>query len=281
MGIVDWLQRTFSGATTVPMEQVASNPARVVLRGDDKPLEAVPEPSWVTVGELQDVPMPSWMADGCRGLEFCATMQLRTPLRVLLRHGEIHTDMTKSPPPRIQQAMWEGIWIPVAKSFEEVAIGPESTADDIEFFRRLDAGLARRTVASHIGPVLAEDYLPFLIAVRRIVEADDTIKTRIDKLREMLSVCDWQEFLGKHGGTEGIVQYFFPRHIAPMPKLPAGTAGELARLGLETPARISAAPDAVLLGTKGIGPAKLRAMRAHCADMAKHRDAGRVENVGR
>lgn len=220
-----------------------------------------------TVGELQSEPVSAWGNDDIiTGLKFSATMQLRTPLRVLLRHGEIHTDRTK-PPPRIAMERWEGIWLPVTKSFEEIACRPDSTADDVEFFRRLDAGLARSyIIASDVGPILEENYLPFLIAVRRIVETDDTIEHRIEKLREMPIEAGWQVFVSKHGGIDGIIQRFFPKFI----NLAAG---------LDTPNRIAAASDETLLSIKGIGPAKLKAIRERCAGITENRDADRVENV--
>jgi len=219
-----------------------------------------------TLEEIRDNRMAAWLdnTDVISGLQFCATMQLRTPLRVLLRHGEIHTDRSKLPP-KIEKEMWEGIWTPKTRTYGELGIDlPE---------------MPPGAHASSIGPIVAGDYLPFLIAIRKIVELNESIENRIDKLREMLSACDWQEFLGKHGGTEKIVQYLFPRYIRPMPKLPASTVGELDRLGLDTPNRIATATDEVLLGIKGIGRVKLQAIRGHCADMAKHRDADRVENV--
>lgn len=198
------------------------------------------------------------------GLQFFATMQLRTPLRVLLRHGEIHTDINADPP-KIIEEMWEGIWTTKTKTFRELGADIDEPPPG--------------TCASDIGQVIPDDYLPFLVAVRKIVELDGSIETRIAKLREMLPACKWQDFLRKHGGTEKIVQYFFPRHIRRMPKLPASTVGELTRLGFDTPKRLASAADEVLLGMKGIGSAKLRAIREHCADMAKHRDADRAENV--
>lgn len=185
------------------------------------------------------------------GMEFCATLQLRTPLRVLLRHGEIHSDLN-SEPPKIAMEMWEGIWVPKPKTWRELGV------DAKEF--------PESTIASHIGPILANDYLPFLIAIREVVELNDSIDNRISKLRKMLSVCEWQEYLNRHGGTEKIVQYFFPIFM----NLPAG---------LETPNRIAAASDETLLGIKGIGPAKLKAIRARCASITENRDADRIENV--
>ena len=247
--------------------ETASNPVRVILRGDNKPQEVVTEPTSITVGELQNAPMPSWMAEVSKGLEFCATLQLRTPLRVLLRHGELYLK-NDGLQPQIAREPWEGIWLTALKTYEEIACGPDSTADSIDFFRRLDAGFAAagRKLASHIGPIRADDYLPFLIAIRKIVELNDSIENRIDTLRGSLSVCKWQEFLDRHGGTEKIVQYFFPKFM----NLAAG---------LDTPNRIAAASDETLLGIKGIGPAKLKAIRERCACITENRDADRLDSV--
>lgn len=206
-----------------------------------------------TVGELQSEPMSAWGDDDIiRGLKFNATMQLRTPLRVLLRHGEIHTDGTK-PPPKIALERWEGIWFPKAKTFKELGIDvPELPPPS--------------THASDVGPIRPDDYLPFLIAVRRIIEAHDTIEHRIEKLREMPIVADWRVFVSKHGGIDGIIEGFFPKFM------------NLAT-GLDTPNRIAAVSDETLLGIKGIGPAKLKAIRERCACITENRDADRVENV--
>ncbi len=70
----------------------ATNPVRLILQGENTPmpLSSALERTSVKMGELQNAPMPSWMADVSKGFEFCATLQLRTPLRVLLRHGELY-----------------------------------------------------------------------------------------------------------------------------------------------------------------------------------------------
>ena len=224
--------------------------------------------TFTTIEESQNNKIDTWKRnqDVIKGLEFIATMQLRTRIRVLLRHGEIHTDINTDPP-KIAMEMWEGIWIPKTKTFSELGI-------DID---ELPPGAH----ASSLGPIVAGDYLPFLVAIRKIIELNDSIENRIDKFREMISVCDWQEFLRKLSGIEKIVQYFFPRFINPMPKFSASTVGDLSRLGLDTPNRIAAASDGTLLDINGIGPAKLKAIREHCADMAKHRETDRVENVTR
>jgi hypothetical protein len=133
-------------------------------------------PVGTTVGELQSAPLSVWgNEDIIKGLAFCATMQLRTPLRVLLRHGALHTDRHKTPP-QIALEPWEGIWLPVTKSMQEIIEGPDSTTEALRFGIAYDAsfGALGNTMASDVGPILAKDYLPFLIAVRRVVEANDS-----------------------------------------------------------------------------------------------------------
>lgn len=205
--------------------------------------------------------------DVVKGLEFCATLQLRTPLRVLRRHGEIHTNLDREPA-LIALEPWEGIWTPKLKGLEEilgVKIGEPPPGKH----------------SSDIGLVLANKYLPFLIAVREIVELEESIKNRIDKLRSMLITCEWQGFVNKHGGIEAVVQKLFPRTIRPMPKLNDDVKKELKKLGLVTPQELSSATDKQLLSIKGIGPAKLKAIREHCIDMAKERDADRFDSIVR
>lgn len=267
----------------------ATNPVRVILQGKNTPMPLSPalERTSVTMGELQNAPVPSWMDDVCSGFKFCATLQLRTPLRVLLRHGELYLK-NDGRQPQIAREPWEGIWGMETKSYEEVACGPDSTPEDVEFFRRMDCALAdNRTVASAIGPVRPDDYLPLLIAIRKIVELDEPIDSRIKKLREMPMVSDWQTLVSRHGpsyknesrGMEWIIEYFFPRFIKSIPKISAGMVDELCKLGLDTPNRIAAAPDETLLSIKGIGQAKLKTIRDYCAGISDNRDADRVENV--
>ena len=128
---------------------------------------------------------------------------------------------------------------------------------------------------------MAQQYLPFLKAIREIVELEEPMKSRIDKLRSMLITCEWQDYVTKHGGIEMIVQKIFPRSIMPMPKLKDDAKKELEKLGLETLQKLTLTTDKQLLSIKGIGPAKLKAIREHCVDMAKERDADRVDSIVR
>lgn len=227
-----------------------------------------------TIGELQNEPLSAWGNDDIiEGLQFSATLQLRTPLRVLLRHGEIHTEK-RAPPPRITKEAWEGLWTPKTESYRSLGID----VDEVPV-----------TCASDVGPVSPGDYLPFLIALRKTVELDEPIEERIKKLRTMPIRPEWQTFVesygargkSRHRGLAWVIEYFFPRFINTIPKLTEGAVRELAELGLDTPDRIAAAPDETLLGIKGIGLAKLQLIRDYCAGITKNRDADRIENVGR
>lgn len=59
-----------------------------------------------TIGEQQSQPLAEWDNQNIiKELKFVATMQLRTPLRVLKHHGEIFNG--SGAPPSYAKAMWE------------------------------------------------------------------------------------------------------------------------------------------------------------------------------
>jgi hypothetical protein len=255
MGIVRRLIRTFFGnakGASLLNKCAAQSKAKI----------------FTTIEESQDNKFEAWNhnQDIIEGLEFCATMQLRTPLRVLLRHGEIHTDIN-SEPPKIAMEMWEGIWVIKSKPWSELGIDLSE--------------LPPPSYASAIGPIHAEDYLPFLITVRKVVELDDSIEVRINILREKSQEVAWKIFVEKHGGIDKIIGYFFPEFIYTIPKINDATIAELTRLNLDTPNRIAGAPDKTLLSIKGIGQAKLKTIREYCTGIANSRDAKRFDNVTR
>jgi len=208
-------------------------------------------------------PISEWTAPGhllgqsdiLAGMEFCATMQLRTPLRVLLHHGELHTDLSASPPCYVKD-QWEGIWVPALKTWAELGIA----AKDIP----------PGTVASDIGPVPEDggDYLPFLLKVRGIVEADLSIEQRINELECCEFSASDKKCIDLLGGLDGIIERLFPKFLYLGPDL-------------DTPNKISAASDDALLNISGVGPAKLKKIRALCAGVLDGRDSDRVDRVNR
>lgn len=178
-------------------------------------------------------------------------MQLRTPRRVLLRHGEVHADPAL-PPPQIATEVWQGRWI----------------------VRRPDAGLqpgesgyARHLldrVPSDAGRVEPRDYLPFLLAVRAVVESVAPVPARRNALASELGEEAWRTYVTRLGGVDDIVERFFPAFISTLDIRNATQVG-FRRRGLVTPAQILAASDRELLTVSGIGELTAAKCRARCA----------------
>lgn len=190
-------------------------------------------------------------ADVFGGMEFCATFQVRTPLRILQRHGQVvplGSTLSDDFEP------WMGIWIAKPKSWRELGI---------------DADEMQQLVASPAGPVTAAEYLPFLLAVRRGVEASagGTVG-RIARLQAVCARPKFARFVAAEGGAAKLCDRFFPPVLSLIPGLPSDSQKELRKLGLVTVADLRSASDGTLRAVKGIGPGKLNAIRKFCAAYA-------------
>lgn len=214
-------------------------------------------PAGIVAGQIGQV-SPAGVAramgweDVIAGFEFFATHQLRTPLRILLRNGEVHRDMHTTPPV-IATEQWQGIWLIRTKRWRELG----SVVDMPEF--------QPSTVASDAGQVRSEEYLPFLIAVRSIVEREGTATSRSSQLRDELERPCWAHACKKLGGWRAIVDHFFPPFID---SLPREAASFLRGKGVKTPAAVARVTDGDILAIKGIGPAKLLQIRTACSEAA-------------
>lgn len=89
------------------------------------------------------------------GWEMSVTMQLRTPLKWLVRHREFHEGHHK---PRERLPTQYACWVPVTKSWRALGIDEDD--------------LPESTMASEIGqiPVDGGTWLPFLLEYRMIIE---------------------------------------------------------------------------------------------------------------
>lgn len=208
------------------------------------------------------------MDDISKGWVFGATIQLRTPLRVLLRHGEIHEGL--SDPPPIAKNQWEGFWTPLLKTFREMGIDLNGTLS-------LDG-----TMASDVGqiPRNGGEYLTLLMGLREIVESDSAIEQRRQALRGELRKPEWADYCARLGGKQAVCDKFFPPFIGTITGLSQSIVKELWTTGLRTPNALSTATDKDLLAIQGVGPAKLKAIRAACLK-AQHPACEFVDNVVR
>lgn len=208
-------------------------------------------------------------SDILEGLQFCATMQQRTPLRVLIRHGEIFMDLPNDPP-AIARAIWEGIWLPKPRSFHEMGIDLPEPLDG--------------QMASSVGIIPADggNYLKYLITIRKIVETANSIEDRIRDLIAEVTGPRWIEFTHHHlHGPHDIADCFFPRFLHCVPKLSFAAIEKLEYLGLNSPLALDQAMDSDLLAIRGIGPKVLCEIRIKCAAATSDRVSVRVDRVHR
>lgn len=208
------------------------------------PTYLAPRPDRVDVHQGFDVQANRDIVSGYR---FCATIQMRTPLRVLRRHGEVHKG-TGSEPPEIAQEMWEGIWIPIAQTFRDLG---------------LDIDEPNFTMASDVGPIPqgGGDYLKFLLTVREAAESEGTIQDRRDATAKALRNPAGVKFVQALGGAHSILARLFPPFISTVPRMPTKVATALIEGGFGSPAAINAASDLQLSAVSGVGPGLIAALR--------------------
>ena len=170
---------------------------------------------------------PHLMTDVCDGLVFHATLQLRTPLRVLLRHGEEYRG--KGMPPRIARVGWEGIWLPNPMTWEQLGIVGKSDWPESD-------------AASDIGPIKASEYLPFLLAVHGIEEADESLVVREAQLVAELKLPKWASIVARLGGSGTVLGRGIPARRRRKPA--KAVSAEDVRLNAIDPEKRAECPDA-------------------------------------
>ena len=195
------------------------------------------------------------------GMSFCATFQVRTPLRILKRHGKalpLGSELPNDFDP------WMGVWIPKPRVFRELGIDLDEPDWD-------------STVASPAGPVKPSEYLPFLIAVRQAVEdTSGGLDGRLARLEAVSARPEFSRFVAAEGGVAWLSNRLFPPFLSSIPGLPSNSRAELLKMGLATAGALRAAPDHLLLTVKGVGPTKLEAIRERCAEYRGDPDAERL-----
>jgi hypothetical protein len=196
-----------------------------------------------------------------RCYRFSATLQLRTPLKVLRMHGqELPADVAALPAP---EELWHGIWLPVVKTWRELG------GVDIPEFKP-------STIATGIGalsPHDADALSQALIEIRQAAEGEASVAARRAKLRETVNALSRGDLVGRLGGRDCILDYFFPPFLS---CVPAESAQYLRSRGISTAGAISALSDKQLLAVPGIGPKTLAHLRASCASAA-HPDCAYVD----
>ncbi|HEY4084255.1 MAG TPA: hypothetical protein VGM81_26505 [Burkholderiaceae bacterium] len=127
--------------------------------------------------------------DLLKGFEFTATLQMRTPLRILLKHRTQRNLNAKLP--NFAPEGWEGIWMPVLKTWSELG-----GKDLFEFVG---------PSATDIGPVenRGYEYWRFLVAIKSAANTRVPYEQRRALAEAEAAKEEWARFVCELGGPSG------------------------------------------------------------------------------
>lgn len=163
----DFLKKVFLSTEPSPRSALMkyAGPSKILLVWADHSFPGSPIPAIDSYSPFKDrakyqTPGRSIAADSVvYGREFTATMQFRTPLRILEQHGRIERCDTARLPMLIKEA-WEGIWVPKVRSFRDMGVDIDDIPDG--------------TIASEFGQIEVSggDLLRVMLLVKRIARCD-------------------------------------------------------------------------------------------------------------
>lgn len=213
---MNWFKRIFSSHSTSQSEPAQGQ----VIRLDDQSYHS--------------------NSDVLEGMQFSATLQIRTPLNVLKHHGEIFHGPPSQAPAYGSQA--DGIWTFKTKTFRELGIA----VDEPEF-----------THASDAGSIEPSRYLPFLIQFRSIVESSSSHE---DKLAQLSSLpkqsAEFKEIWSKLSAYyDDFPVSFFYVPFAALPGVGRQLAKRLYESGFRSVCEIVSANISQLTAVPGLGKA--------------------------
>lgn len=195
-------------------------------------------------------------------VRFEAMPRMTTPLASLVRHGEIRPANGELP------ALPGGGWAPVIPSVRD-AHG-DSLAVDILEADRPQIG------ATDAGALDIDRYIEFLIALKQAATSSvsiDECALAVDAICEQPANRDYVE---AHGGTRILIERLFPTVLDMLDFIPPLIRSDMAAAGLTTVERIETASDASFLAIVGLGPTRIRKLRAWCRDFQGDRHSSRL-----
>jgi hypothetical protein len=190
--------------------------------------------------------------DILKGLTFHATLQIRTPLSVLIHHGESFSGPPSKAPRYGTEA--DGIWLYKTKTWREIGI-------NIDEMSEVEG-------ASDVGPVRASEYILFLIDFRKIVEGQDFINVKMTAIKKLCrNNTQYQKYfrmLNKSNEHKGdFPASFFYNQFTVIPGIGAKSAKSLFEADIKTFDDLKNADDKALLAVPGIGQAVLKKIRGY------------------
>lgn len=179
-------------------------------------------------------------SDVIDGWSLCVTMDRRTPLAWLLRHGEQAKNPTEVP-------QEHGIWVPIPKTFRELGINIDE--------------MTSGTMSSEIGYILSDGgrFLPFLIAYREIVENE---QSRTEALNQLTTLSEKHlDIADKLGGD--IAKDYVVTELVSLDGCGKAVAEKLYRAGHRSTIDVKAATVKDLNSIKGLGPKTVEKLLAN------------------
>lgn len=179
------------------------------------------------------------------GYQFCATIQKRTTLFILEKHGECHPGPPDKLP--IYGEEKDGIWLPVTKTWKELGFDVEE--------------LSPGTMASDIGQIPEDggDYLPFLKEFRKIVEQDGSPTEKVKKIKALAKENDkYKKFIDKQA-----IEIWFGWNLPSIPGVGPKTIEEMATVGIKSWNDLIRADDELLSSVNGVGYKSVKKIREY------------------
>lgn len=192
--------------------------------------------------------------DVLAGVEWSATMSLRTPRASLVRHKELFTGDPRHTPEYGSPA--EGVWVP-AVDWGGIGIEPPKAGSMASFIGQIpsDGGTLR----------------PFLLEFREIVEDVGSVESKLRRIRDLCASS--REFVliasrireldrESYGEPElSFPESFFAHNLERVPGIGPALAARLFMAGFPTLKDLADAPDGSLLAVEGLGPKSLAQIR--------------------
>lgn len=220
--MIQWLRKLFG------MQHTASSTGQTIIKHD----------SDETFEQNRDL---------IEGYVFNATLQIRTPLAILAKHGEFFQGPPSKAPKYAGAA--DGIWIFKLKWQD----------DDYELNH-----------ASDIGTTTPSYYLPFLKSFRAIVEAPDEHDAKLSNLDSLYKASKKnQEIWGKLEKYYGDFPHsFFYNQLTILLGVGKKTAKLLYESGMKTLKDVEQASDTQLQAMQGVGKGLIVKLRSYFAENA-------------
>lgn len=183
-------------------------------------------------------------SDILMGLEYSATLKVSTSLEVLKHNGEVFNGPPSKAPVFGNQA--DGCWIP--------KINPKYN---------LAAGLISEC-ASDIGPIMENEYIPFLIDFRKIVENGESDIEKLEQLKRLKNIGEYKGIWAKlKKNYNDFPQSVFYSVFTEINGIGINTAKNIYDAGIISMDDLFSAKDSDLLKIGGLGKVSIQKIKAH------------------